>query len=241
MTTGYFGKNASVMKPILLLAILSMGFPVAGASAATELETLRARCIEQERQIQVLEAQLEKLQPSSTKPAAPIAASSPAAAIPVATVVEEPTAAPAGKTHKIQPNETYSSISRKYSVSIEALLAANPGVKPTALRPGKTIQLPSEAPSSKSQPAPVDPAPAVEKNQSASTATPSPAGKAPSGSSANASSAKKIRSIMIETEMTYASFATQHGTDTGRLNDLNGLDLTDATVLAKGSELYVPQ
>jgi hypothetical protein len=46
---------------------------------------------------------------------------------------------------------------------------------------------------------------------------------------------------MIETEMTYASFATQHGTDTGRLNDLNGLDLTDATVLAKGSELYVPQ
>ena len=234
MTTGYFGKNASVMKPILLLAILSMGFPVAGASAATELETLRARCIEQERQIQELEAQLEKLQPSSTKPAAPIAATSPAAAIPVATVVEEPTAAPAGKTHKIQPNETYSSISRKYSVSIEALLAANPGVKPTALRPGKTIQLPSEAPSSKSQPAPVDPAPAVEKNQSASTAT--PAGKAPSGSSA-----KKIRSIMIETEMTYASFATQHGTDTGRLNDLNGLDLTDATVLAKGSELYVPQ
>jgi hypothetical protein len=25
-----------------------------------------------------------------------------------------------------------------------------------------------------------------------------------------------------------------------RLNDLNGLDLTSATVLAKGSELYVP-
>ncbi len=237
MTAGYFGKNAAVMKPILLFAILSMGFPMSGASAATEVETLRARCIEQERQIQELEAQLEKLQPSGTKPAAPIAEASPAAAIPVATVVEETSTAPSGKTHKIQPNETYSSISRKYSVSIEALLAANPGVKPTALRPGKTIQLPSDAPSSKSQPAAVDPAPAAEKNQPASTTA--PAGS--TTSSGKASSEKKIRSILIETEMTYASFATQHGTDTGRLNDLNGLDLTDATVLAKGSELYVPQ
>ena len=34
--------------------------------------------------------------------------------------------------------------------------------------------------------------------------------------------------------------AATHGTDTSRLNDLNGLDLTQATVLAKGSELYVP-
>jgi LysM repeat protein len=236
MTDGYFGKNAAVMKSILLFAILSMGFPVSGASAATELETLRARCLEQERQIQELEAQLEKLQPSGIKPAAPIAATSPAAAIPVATVVEETTAAPSGKTHKIQPNETYSSISRKYSVSIEALLAANPGVKPTALRPGQTIQLPSEAPTTKPQSTPADSPPPVEKTES--TTTPSPAGATPS---TNASSEKKIRSIMIETEMTYASFATQHGTDTGRLNDLNGLDLTDATVLAKGSELYVPQ
>ena len=51
---------------------------------------------------------------------------------------------------------------------------------------------------------------------------------------------KKIRSVTIEGEMTYGEFAATHGTDTGRLNDLNGLDLTNATVLAKGSELYVP-
>ena len=51
---------------------------------------------------------------------------------------------------------------------------------------------------------------------------------------------KKIRSVTIEGEMTYGEFATAHGTDTDRLNDLNGLDLTHATVLAKGSELYVP-
>ena len=40
--------------------------------------------------------------------------------------------------------------------------------------------------------------------------------------------------------MSYGEFAAKHGTDTARLNDLNGLDLTTATVLAKGSELYVP-
>jgi hypothetical protein len=40
--------------------------------------------------------------------------------------------------------------------------------------------------------------------------------------------------------MTYGEFAAKHGTSIGRLNDLNGLDLANATVLAKGSELYVP-
>ena len=40
--------------------------------------------------------------------------------------------------------------------------------------------------------------------------------------------------------MTYGEFASKHGTDVERLNALNGLDLTTATVLAKGSELYVP-
>lgn len=51
---------------------------------------------------------------------------------------------------------------------------------------------------------------------------------------------RKIRSVTIEEEMTYAEFAAKHGTTISRLNDLNGLDLTNATVLAKGSELYVP-
>jgi hypothetical protein len=50
----------------------------------------------------------------------------------------------------------------------------------------------------------------------------------------------KIQAITIDTEMTYGDFASNHGTDTSRLNALNGLDLTSATVLAKGSELYVP-
>jgi hypothetical protein len=51
---------------------------------------------------------------------------------------------------------------------------------------------------------------------------------------------RKVRPIVIEEEMTYGDFAIKHGTDAERLNALNGLDLTPSTVLAKGSELYVP-
>jgi hypothetical protein len=39
--------------------------------------------------------------------------------------------------------------------------------------------------------------------------------------------------------MTYGEFAAKHGTQIERLNELNGLDLNQNTVLAKGSELYV--
>lgn len=49
-----------------------------------------------------------------------------------------------------------------------------------------------------------------------------------------------IRSIIIQNETTYGDFAGKHGTTTERLNELNGLSLGRSTVLAKGSELYVP-
>jgi LysM repeat protein len=52
-----------------------------------------------------------------------------------------PPASLAGKTHKIRAGETYSSISRKHKIPVDALVAANPGIKPTALRPGQVIRL----------------------------------------------------------------------------------------------------
>ncbi|MFT3991554.1 MAG: LysM peptidoglycan-binding domain-containing protein [Luteolibacter sp.] len=48
------------------------------------------------------------------------------------------------------------------------------------------------------------------------------------------------RPITIDGEMTYGQFAQKHNTNPARLNELNGLDLTDSTLLAKGSELYIP-
>lgn len=344
------------MKPTLLFATLSLVFAVPQATAATELETLRIRCIEQERQIHRLEMQLAKQNPAPAK--APVslssgksmlisniptkaAATTPAAApapskaapadgtsykvrpgdslekiarkagcsptklakangikvstiihpgktlklpgtavartetpqtTPAAPVVKAPATAATATSHKIQQGETYSSISRKTKIPVETLIAANPNIKATALRPGQIIRLSPAtavpAPVAKTaapitQPvalatvatAPVKQAPApvqtpvvskpAEKPAIASQTAAAPAeAKSPAAAEETKSTPnnpeKKIRSVMIEGEMTYGEFAATHGTDTNRLNDLNGLDLTQTTVLAKGSELYVP-
>lgn len=83
-------------------------------------------------------------------------------------------------------------------------------------------------PSSASATAANKPTPTAAKETTAEKETPSPTPE------------KKIRPVTIDGEMTYGEFAIKHGTDAERLNALNGLDLTTATVLAKGSELYVP-
>ncbi len=143
--------------------------------------------------------------------------------------------AASGGTHKIQPGETFYSISRKYGISSDALMAANPGVKSSALQVGQTLRL-SGGNQHASTPAP-PPA-----RETAQKTTPAPTEKSPDNAALPAPQEKKsaIRSITIENEMTYGQFASTHGTNAERLNDLNGLELTSATVLAKGSELYVP-
>ncbi len=341
------------MKATLLFTTLSMLLAVPGVSAMTELETLKARCSEQERQIQRLEERVRQLSGSPAQAAKPVAAASSASSgshtvrpgesleriarrngctvgrlaklngLRTTSVIHPgqklklpgqsaaPAAAPApaaetgvsplmaGKTHKIRQGETYASISRKYQTSVQSLMAANPTVKATALRPGQVIRLSAETPvkplatqSSKPAPAmaaapaqprstghgatsypisttrpapqpvakaapqtPAEPAkPAVApspapKPEAAPAPAPAaaatqpaaaPAESTPQESLSPSNPEKKIRSVTIEGEMTYGEFATAHGTDTARLNDLNGLDLTHATVLAKGSELYVP-
>lgn len=152
------------------------------------------------------------------------------------------------KSHKVQAGETLFSISKKHGMSTEALAAANPTVKPSALRPGQLVNLGGHPPATSmiSAPAPQPKAPASAPRESAPVATapvstaavPAPA---PVHEPAPAAAPeKKVRPITIDSEMTYGQFATQHGTDAERLNALNGLDLTTATILAKGSELYVP-
>lgn len=175
---------------------------------------------------------------------------------------ETPKPATAGQSHTIRPGETYSSIARKYKIPVASLIAANPGVKATALRPGQQIRLSAASPSTTPANRDVRPlASAVTRESvkplpSATTiantprgiSTPAASSTQPVSNSAGAETSllptanqeKRIRSVTIDSEMTYAEFAAKHGTDTGRLNDLNGLDLTNATVLAKGSELYVP-
>ena len=48
------------------------------------------------------------------------------------------------------------------------------------------------------------------------------------------------RPVRIDKEITYGQFAAKHNTSTRRLDELNGLELDPSTVLAQGSELYIP-
>ncbi|HWY75511.1 MAG TPA: LysM peptidoglycan-binding domain-containing protein [Verrucomicrobiae bacterium] len=81
--------------------------------------------------------------PSSTTP--PIATTSvpPAATttVPPATTTAVPTGSPSDYT--LAKGDTYSSIGKKFGVSIKALEAANPTMPPTKLMPGKKIQIPA--------------------------------------------------------------------------------------------------
>ena len=172
-----------------------------------------------------------------------------------------------GKSHKVETGETLFSISKKHGMSTEALVAANPRVKPSSLRPGQFVSLGGDAPATTlinaaaraktpptveraSHPSPATKSAPTRETTPASSDAQTTTETQPAAATALAPAAekaalsptpeKKIRPVSIEAEMTYGEFATQHGTNAERLNALNGLDLTTATILAKGSELYVP-
>jgi LysM repeat protein len=313
------------MKPTLLFATLSMVFVSPTLLAKSELETLRARCAEQERQIQQLEQDNMRLRsataaPRSTsapnalvsngptraaatpKPAASgetiytvkagdsfekiaqntgvsaadlvklnrlkpnamihpgqklklVDTTAAAAAVPAPARSAAPAASATGRTYQIRSGDTYSSIARNQKVTVASLIAANPTVKVNALRVGQTIRLDAGAASktlastSTSKPlastasapvaAPKPPAPLASESRTAAAPTIETA-NADSQESLSPTPERKFRTVTIDGEMTYGDFASQNGTDTERLNALNGLDLINTTVLAKGSELYVP-
>lgn len=48
----------------------------------------------------------------------------------------------AQRSHKVQPGETPASIARRYNLSVDSLLAANPGVNPRRIQVGQILKLP---------------------------------------------------------------------------------------------------
>ena len=160
---------------------------------------------------------------------------------------------PGTDTYVVRDGDTFYSIGRKHKLSADALMAANPDIKPSELRAGQLVRLhgkstPGPVASNPPAPAPVrkapEPAPAPVMNHASATVQPptpsSPASAPASPAPESAEPAKgPVQSVTIDGEMTYGEFAAKHGTKIERLNELNGLDLTQNTVLAKGSELYV--
>jgi LysM repeat protein len=309
------------MKRPLLLVTLSLILGVSPGIAKSELETLRALCAEQDRQIRQLEDDNAKLRSMNEVPvkqnrdrvsaevpaggavsdraaasmerssdkadAKPAPASvgsemkssstadekkgtnhtdtAPSAATPAAKSASGSTVN--GKTYQVKQGETFYSIAKKFGTTSERLMAANPDIKPSRLRPGLTIKLGKSAAASSAAPvaapkkptappAPLDqpgstPVLAHKATNTASLPAASVASKgavAPEGakkstlaaaSGGTPAAAPKVRSVTIDRTTTYGEFAAKHGTTVARLNHLNALDLIETTVLAKGSELYI--
>ena len=145
-------------------------------------------------------------------------------------------------SHTIKSGETLTLIAKQYAVSIESLMLANPSVKPTALRPGQKIILPQSINASK------ETAPSKEIQNDSPSIEAHPSDHTPHEASAIDESEietafpikRTARAIATDREMTYGELAAQYGTETDRLNSLNGLDLPPSAIVVKGADLLVP-
>ncbi|MCP5538081.1 MAG: LysM peptidoglycan-binding domain-containing protein [Akkermansiaceae bacterium] len=192
----------------------------------------------------------------------PGAAAAPAASSSGRTeMAQKPAPAPAPSksvgTHTVKRGETFYSIARQYKISVKSLEAANPRVRPTSMHVGQSLVIDGNArPVASKGPASYTPISKLPASK--------PKAKAPSKAvaeyvdqpkakevvrnapqdrktTAAAGSEPAIRTITVHQQMTYGQFASKYGASTTQLNALNGLSLSKNTMLAKGSELYVPQ
>jgi len=72
-------------------------------------------------------------------------------------------------------------------------------------------------------------------------AKPAPAPTPPKVEESVPATPKSVSSVILTSETTFSDFASKHSTSTTQLNALNGWNLPKATVLARGSEIYVPK
>lgn len=154
-------------------------------------------------------------------------------------IASSPTPAkPENRVHIVKSGETFYRISRQYGVSVNQLIESNPQVDHRALRVGQKIEISTKASgplasSTPSTPSPSKPAASLNSTPSQSiTNAPAPA---PLGKPRATD-----RPVRIDKEITYGLFASNNNTTTRRLDELNGLELDPSTVLAQGSELYIP-
>jgi len=190
--------------------------------------------------------QLNKLKnPSLIRPGDQLRLPAPAA-IPASTTPRPANSRPSGATHVVKSGETFYSIARQHGLDASALQAANPSVRATSLRPGQTLQLaprdaasPRVASHESTPPRPAATLPPAPPRVAAAATKPA-APPPQENSSQTVASTPRINSVFITEETDFSAFAAAHGTSTAKLNALNGLNLNPSTVLAKGSELYVP-
>jgi LysM repeat protein len=167
--------------------------------------------------------------PSRQNPPPTPAPNAPATEAPTS---QGPAAPAASAAHTVQAGETIHAIARQRGVSAAALLAANPEIRPTAMRPGQVLRLPhAEAAESPTPPSRQEPV-LISASAGAAQAAPMTASPRTRGSAS--------RMVLTDGSMTYAQFAAKHQTSVDKLNELNALAIPPHAILAKGAELRVP-
>lgn len=165
-----------------------------------------------------------------------------------------------GSGYEVKAGDTLYGISRKLNISVADLKAANPKINAnniaigTLLRTSKpkaSVVKKAAAPVAKAKKAPAKPkakkakAPTKFAKQTSSGRTakalpPVKAEKKKLPEPKFETKADTIRSVRLNKRMTYGQIAAKHGTSVTALNKLNGLKLTNRTLIAQGAELYVP-
>jgi len=172
------------------------------------------------------------------------------APIPAATHAEVPKAVVNTKDYVVKKGDTLYGIARKNNTSVANILEQNQGLNPRKLRPGQSIAIATTQSSSSV----AKKAPAVAKKATpASKSAPVVKKEAPKKKVAKAASAaqqtqqvkhtpkqSKVRTVSVTRQMTFGEFASAYGATVEQINTMNGLKLTKGTVLAQGSELYIP-
>lgn len=178
----------------------------------------------------------------------------PAGIAPVEEVAKSTTPKPTSPSYKVQSGDTFYKIARTHSLTVAKLETLNPGIDPARIVIGQDLAVsgtprkaPALAPSGthtiSTTPTPKAPAakPAPPKSPAPKPVVKKEAPKpAPAPKPEPKPAPKMISSIIVMEEISFEKFAGKHGSTTEQLNALNGLTLKDSTVLAKGSELYVP-
>lgn len=151
------------------------------------------------------------------------------------TLVSTKTEAPVSNNtkHTVAANETFYSIAKKYNVTVNALIKENPSIEPKTLGIGKIVQIPTKPETTN-----LTPTPAREPGDNQSAQSHIPVSNQSNTASQPRASEKPVK---ITKEISYNDFAKSHNTSTNRLDQINGLRLDPSTILAQGSELYIPE
>lgn len=155
------------------------------------------------------------------------------------TIVKE-APSPSTKQYTVKKGDNLYKIARAHDTSVANILELNQGLNPNKIRIGQNINLTSST-NNKTATTPTkavaETCPVPDKKK-AIVKKPAPSQK--TEQVAHAPKQAKVRTVSVTRQMTFGDFASTHGSTVEQINEMNGLKLTKSTVLAQGSELYIP-